>query len=60
MPQGVRVFLCSTYEDLVDERKAVLGSLDNLRLAHESMEYFGARPSPAIDACLAEVARAVS
>ena len=57
MSEPVRVFLCSTYEDLVDERKAVLASLGELKLAHELMEYFGARPSPAIEACLAEVAK---
>src|SRR5262245_38318469 len=57
MSASVRIFLCSTYEDLVNERQAVLASLDELKLAHESMEYFGARPSPAIEACLAEVAK---
>lgn len=57
MAESVRVFLCSTYEDLINERKAVLASLDELKLAHKSMEYFGARPSPAIDECLAEVAK---
>ena len=57
MSDSVRVFLCSTYEDLVSERTAVLAALDELKLAHESMEYFGARPSPAIEACLAEVAK---
>jgi TIR domain/Domain of unknown function (DUF4062) len=55
MSEAVRVFLCSTYEDLVDERKAVLASLSELKLVHESMEFFGARPSPAIETCLAEV-----
>ena len=57
MSEPVRVFLCSTYEDLVGERKAVLASLGELKLAHELMEYFGARPSPAIETCLAEVVK---
>jgi len=57
MADTLRIFLCSTYEDLIDERRAVLESLRDLQLAHDSMEYFGARPSPAIEACLAEVAK---
>jgi hypothetical protein len=57
MAGAFRVFLCSTYDDLVEERKAVLATLEDLKLAHESMELFGARPGSAIDECLAEVAK---
>jgi hypothetical protein len=53
----VKVFLCGTYSDLVDERQGVLAKIRELRLQHESMEFFGARPDRPIDVCLAEVAR---
>jgi hypothetical protein len=35
----VKVFLCGTYSDLVDERQAVLAKIDELKLQHESMDY---------------------
>lgn len=54
----VRVFLCSTYADLVGERTAVLATLEALQLQHKSMEHFGARSQRPIEACLEEVARA--
>lgn len=53
----MKVFLCSTYTDLVDERQAVLAAIRELKLQHESMEFFGAKPDRPIDACLAEVAK---
>jgi hypothetical protein len=53
----VKVFLCSTYTDLIDERQAVLTAIRELKLQHESMEFFGAKPDRPIDACLAEVAK---
>src|SRR5262245_46350783 len=54
-PNTVRVFLCSTYSDLVQEREAVLQTLQNLELEHKSMEHFGARSERPIDVCLEEV-----
>ena len=53
----MKVFLCSTYTDLVDERQAVLAAIRDLKLQHKSMEFFGAKPDRPIDACLAEVAK---
>lgn len=53
----MKVFLCSTYKDLVDERQAVLSAIGEVSLQHKSMEFFGAKPDRPIDACLAEVAR---
>jgi hypothetical protein len=53
----MKVFLCSTYADLVDERQAVLDAIGDLKLQHEAMEFFGAKPDRPIDACLAEVAK---
>ena len=50
-----RVFLCSTYSDLVEEREAVLDVIRRLQLIHDSMEFFGARPNCPLDTCLAEV-----
>ena len=49
------VFVCGTYSDLLDERAKVLEALQRLRLRHESMEFFGARPEAPIQACLEEV-----
>lgn len=52
-----RVFLCSTYTDLVDERALVLDAIRRLQLQHDAMEFFGARPDLPIETCLAEVRR---
>lgn len=54
-PEIFRVFLCSTYSDLIDEREAVLDVIGRLQLVHHSMEFFGARPNCPLDTCLAEV-----
>lgn len=51
----MRIFLCSTFEDLAREREAVLAELKELRLSGASMESFGARPGSAIQECLDEV-----
>ena len=51
----IRVFVCSTYADLVDERRATLDSIGQLKLQHESMEFFGARSGRPLDTCLEEV-----
>jgi len=51
------VFLCSTYADLVQERQAIINGILRLRLQHDSMEYFGARPDSPIEASLSEVRR---
>jgi hypothetical protein len=51
----MRVFVSSTYQDLVDHRRAVADALERLGLQLERMEAFGARPQDATRACLAEV-----
>lgn len=52
---SLTVFLCSTYSDLSAERTAVLETIRNLQLQHDSMEFFGARPAQPIETCLEEV-----
>jgi len=49
------VFLCSTYEDLSDEREKILQAIRKLQLQHDSMEFFGARSHLPINTCLQEV-----
>lgn len=51
----MRVFVSSTYRDLVDHRRAVAEALERLGLQLERMEAFGARPQDATQACLSEV-----
>lgn len=57
MKTNLTVFLCSTYEDLSDEREHVLEAVRRLQLQHDSMEFFGARADLPIHTCLAEVRR---
>jgi len=55
MDKIFRVFLCSTYVDLAEERACVLDAIRRLQLQHDSMEFFGARPKLPIKTCLEEV-----
>src|SRR4051812_39818389 len=57
MSDTFTVFICGTFEDLLEERSAILEAIRHLQLKHDSMEYFGARPERALDTCLAEVRR---
>ncbi|MGO9116550.1 MAG: DUF4062 domain-containing protein [Desulfomonilaceae bacterium] len=57
MKRSLTVFLCSTYSDLVEERTAVIDAIGRLKLQHDSMEFFGARPNQPIETCLEEVRR---
>lgn len=50
-----KVFLCSTYSDLIEERQAVLDTIRRLQLLYDSMEFFGARPGRPLDTVLQEV-----
>ena len=50
-----KVFICSTQNDLDEERKTVKEVIKSLELNDISMEDFGARPYPPIDTCLKEV-----
>lgn len=55
----IRVFVSATAEDLKHHRLAVREAIMRLGRAWKPicMEDFGARPSPAVDACLAELRR---
>jgi tetratricopeptide (TPR) repeat protein len=49
------VFVCSTFDDLEQEREAVLDAIRRVQSRHNAMEFFGARPGRPIDVCLDEV-----
>jgi tetratricopeptide (TPR) repeat protein len=49
------VFVCSTFDDLVEEREAVLDAIRRVQQRHNAMEFFGARSDRPIDVCLDEV-----
>lgn len=51
------VFICSSYEDLREEREAVMDAIRRLRLKHETMEFFGAHPGQPLETCMAQVAQ---
>jgi WD40 repeat protein len=51
----MKVFLSSTYLDLVDYRKAAAEALDRLGQQAGRMEVFGARPEEPLMACLREI-----
>ncbi len=49
------VFVCSPFEDLIEERKAVIYAIQKLGLRDNCMELFGARIGSPIKTCLDEV-----
>ena len=49
------VFVCSTFDDLEQEREAVLDAIHRVQSRHNAMEFFGARPGRPLDVCLDEV-----
>ena len=49
------VFVCSTFDDLEQEREGVLDAIRRVQQRHNAMEFFGARPEQPIDVCLEEV-----
>jgi tetratricopeptide (TPR) repeat protein len=51
------VFVCSTFDDLVEEREGVLDAIRRVQQRHNAMEFFGAHPGRPIDVCLEEVRR---
>jgi len=51
----MKVFLSSTYNDLIEHRKAAHDALEQLGLHVIWMEAFGARPEDSMTACLKEV-----
>jgi tetratricopeptide (TPR) repeat protein len=55
MSAPFNVFVCSTFDDLVDERQGVLEAIRRVQQRHSAMEYFGARDARPIETCLEEV-----
>lgn len=55
MTASFTVFVCSTFSDLSNERDGVLDAIRQLKLQHDSMEFFGARTAQPIETCLEEV-----
>lgn len=51
----MKIFLSSTYQDLILHRKAVAVALERLGLQTGRMEVFGARPEEPLSACIAEI-----
>jgi formylglycine-generating enzyme required for sulfatase activity len=57
MPQTVKVFISSTYLDLIPERQAVEKAINRLNeTAPITMEYFGSHPDTPYDICMKKVA----
>jgi Domain of unknown function (DUF4062) len=55
MKTSLAIFLCSTHDDLMEERAKVLEAVRKLRLEQVTMEFFGARADQPLETCLAEV-----
>jgi hypothetical protein len=53
----VKVFLSSTFRDLIKERKAVLDALQRRQQSFAAMEYFLASPKTPLATCLDELGR---
>jgi hypothetical protein len=54
----MKIFVSSTYTDLVDYRKAAERAINLLDQQFKGMEYFGARPEEPKTACLKEIEQA--
>src|ERR1035438_3798575 len=54
----MKIFLISTYSDLVEYRAAAANALERLGQQGIRMEVFGARPTDATSACLDEISEA--
>jgi hypothetical protein len=55
MSAPFNVFVCSTFDDLEQERDGVLDAIKRVQQRHNAMEFFGARPGRPIEVCLDEV-----
>jgi hypothetical protein len=55
MSAPFNVFVCSTFDNLEQEREAVLDAIRRVQSQHNAMEYFGARPGRPVQVCLDEV-----
>ncbi len=51
----MKVFISSTYKDLIDYRTAAIRAVEGTNYHASKMEVFGARPDEPLDACLKEV-----
>jgi hypothetical protein len=51
----MKVFISSTYKDLIDYRAAAIRAVEGTNYQASKMEVFGARPDEPLDACLIEV-----
>ncbi len=51
----MKVFISSTYKDLIDYRAAAIRAVEGTNYQASKMEVFGARPDEPLDACLNEV-----
>jgi tetratricopeptide (TPR) repeat protein len=51
----LKVFISSTYKDLIDYRAAAIRAVEGTNYQASKMEVFGARPDEPLDACLKEV-----
>src|SRR5512144_1081300 len=51
----MKIFLSSTYQDLLGHREAAARAIERLGQQGVRMEVFGARPAEATDACLQEI-----
>lgn len=51
----MKVFISSTYKDLIDYRVAAIRAVEGTNYQASKMEVFGARPDEPLDACLKEV-----
>jgi hypothetical protein len=50
-----RVFISSTYQDLIEHHKAVTDVLTRMKQEYSSMEFFGSRTDEAVLACEKEI-----
>src|SRR5271155_3855532 len=55
MSASFTVFVCSTFDDLVEEREGVLDAIRRVQQRHVAMEFFGARSERPLEICLQEV-----
>lgn len=55
--QYIPVFISSTYKDLIPYRKAVLDTLERMKMGISGMEIFGARSEEPLTTCLEEVSK---
>src|ERR1700734_3134600 len=55
VPAPFNGFVRSTFDDLEQEREAVLDAIKRVQQRHNAMEFFGARARRPIEVCLDEV-----